>query len=62
MWRCNSKLEHQTIMPLMQVQFPGAARDFSPRVNFQCCLFLRVSIHPCMQSRVLASVHMLKVL
>ena len=30
---------------LMQVQFPGAARDFSPRVNFQCrlsCLYTSV--------------------
>ena len=26
----------QTGTPLMQVQFPGAARDFPPRVNFQC--------------------------
>ena len=31
---------------------PSAARDFSPRVNFQCRL-LRVSIHPCVKSHAL---------
>ena len=27
-------LERRTVTPLTQVQFPGAVRDFSPRVNF----------------------------
>ena len=27
-------VELQTGVPLMQVRFPGAARDFSPGVNF----------------------------
>ena len=27
--------ERRTGTPLRQVRFPGAARDFSPRVNFQ---------------------------
>ena len=31
-------VEHRTVTPLTQVRFPGAARDFSPRVNFQCRL------------------------
>ena len=31
-------VERRTGTPLAQVQFPGAARDFSPRVNFQCRL------------------------
>ena len=31
-------VEHPTITPLTQVQFPSAARDFSPRVNVQCRL------------------------
>ena len=31
-------LEHRTVTPLTQVRFPGAARDFSPGVNFQCRL------------------------
>ena len=30
-----------------QVRFPSAARDFSPRVNFQCRLFYGVRKHPC---------------
>ena len=30
--------EHRTVKPLTQVPFPAAARDFSPRVNFQCRL------------------------
>ena len=34
---------------LMQVWVPGAARVFSPGVNFQCRLFLTVPIHPCVQ-------------
>ena len=33
-----SWLEHQTGTLLTQVRFLGAARDFSPRVNFQCRL------------------------
>ena len=31
-------VEHWTSTLLRQVQFPGAARDFSPKVNFQCRL------------------------
>ena len=31
-------LERQTGTPLTQVRLPGAARDFSPEVNFQCGL------------------------
>ena len=31
-------VEHQTGTLPMQVRFPGAARDFSPRVHFQCRL------------------------
>ena len=36
-------------MPLPQIQFPSAARDFFPRVNFQCRLSLSFSIStpPC---------------
>ena len=29
-------VEHRTGTPLIQVRFPGVARDFSPRVNFHC--------------------------
>ena len=42
-----SWLEHQTVMPLMQGQFPSAARDFLPRVNFQCRLSISVRKPPC---------------
>ena len=34
-------VEHRTGTPPPQVRFPGAARDFSPRVNFQCTLVWR---------------------
>ena len=33
--------------PLRQVRFPGAARDFSPRVEFQCRLSYGVRTPPC---------------
>ena len=44
-----SWLEHRTVTPLTQARFPGAARDFSPRVNFQCrpsyvCLYIPCAI------------------
>ena len=39
--------EHHTRMPLTQVQIPGAARDFSPSVNFQCMLSYSVRTPPC---------------
>ena len=40
-------VEHQTSTLLRQVRFPGAARDFSPRVNFQCRLCYGVCTPPC---------------
>ena len=49
-----SQLEHWTGMPQTQVRFPCAARDFSPRVNFQCRLSYGVRTPLC------TSVHMLK--
>ena len=39
--------EHQTSTPLTHVQFPGAAREFAPRVNFQCRLPYSVCIPLC---------------
>ena len=53
-------VEHRTGTPPTQVRFPGAARDFSPRVNFQCRLSYgvrtppvcnRVHSHLCARSR-----------
>ena len=40
-------VEHRTGTPLTQVRFPGAAREFSPRVNFQCRLSYDVRTSPC---------------
>ena len=37
----------RTGTPLTQVRFSGAARDFSPRVNFQCRLSYSVRTPPC---------------
>ena len=45
-------VERRTGTPLAQVQFPGAARDFSPRVNFQCRLSYGVSTPPCAIARI----------
>ena len=39
-------LERRTGTPLRQVRFPGAARDFSPRVNSQCRLSYGVCTPP----------------
>ena len=43
-------VEHRTGTPPTQVRFPGAARDFSPRVNFQCRLSygVRTPVRNCM--------------
>ena len=38
-------LEHQPSAPLKQRQFPDAARDFFPTVNFHCRLFSGVHTH-----------------
>ena len=40
-------VERRTGTPLKQVRFPGAAKDFSPRVNFQCRLPFSVRTPPC---------------
>ena len=40
-------VECRTGTPLTQVRFPGAAMDFSPRVNFQCRLSYGVRTTPC---------------
>ena len=39
--------ERRTGTPLREVRFPGAARDFSPRVNLQCRLSYGVRTPPC---------------
>ena len=40
-------VERRTSTPLGQVRFPGAARDCSPRANFQCRLSYGVRAPPC---------------
>ena len=40
-------VEHRIGTPLTQVRFPGAARDFSLRVNFRCRLSYGVRTPPC---------------
>ena len=46
---------------LTRVRVPGAARDFSPRVNFQCRLSHGVRTAPCVQSHESTSAHTLKI-
>ena len=50
-WRCSS-VGRACVTPLRQVRFPGASRDFSPRVNFHEDS-LSVSVHPRVQSHAL---------
>ena len=40
-------IQRRTRTPLTQVRFPGAERDFSPRVNFQCRLCYGVPTSSC---------------
>ena len=54
-------VERRTGMPLTQVQFIGTAREFAPRVIFQCRLSY-MSVHPRVQSHALTFVHTLKIL
>ena len=53
-------VEHRTGTSLTQVRFPGAARDFSPKVNFQCRLSYGVRT-PRVQSYAFTSVCALKI-
>ena len=46
-------VERRTGTPLTQVRFPGAARDFSPSVNFQCRLSY---VCPCSPPRAIARI------
>ena len=40
-------VERRTGTPLAQIRFPGAARDFPPKINFQCRLSYGVRTPPC---------------
>ena len=61
-WGCSSLVEYWAVTPLMQVRFPGLARDFSPQSQLSVQTLLRVSVHPCVQSHALTSIHTLKIL
>ena len=50
-------VERRTGTPLAQVRFPGAARDFSPRVNVQCSLTYGVRTSPCAIARIYICAH-----
>ena len=47
----------RTGTPLRQVRFPGAARDFSPRVYFQCRLSHGVRTPPCATACIYICTH-----
>ena len=55
-------VERRTGTPLTQVRISGAARDFSPRVNFQCGLSLVCPYSPRVQSHALTYMRTLKTL
>ena len=50
-------VEHRTGTPPTQVRFPGAARNFSPRVNFQSRLSDGVRTPPCAIACIYICVH-----
>ena len=50
-------VERRTGRPPTQVRFPGAARDFSPRFNFQCRLPFGVRTPPCAIAFIYISEH-----
>ena len=50
-------VERRTATPLTQVRFPGAARDFFLRVNFQCRLFYVYPYTPVCKRRHYISAH-----
>ena len=54
-------VERRTGTLLRQVRFPGAAKDFCPRVNFPVQTLLRCPYSPWVQSHALTSVLMLKI-
>ena len=44
-------VKRRTGTPLRQVRLLGAAKDFSPRVNFQCRLFYGTRTPPCKETQ-----------
>ena len=54
------RLSKKTGAILTRVRVPGAARDFSPRVNFRCRLSYRVRTAPVCIARISISMHIKK--
>ena len=50
-------VEHRTRTPPTQVRFPGAAKDFFPRVNFRCRLSYGVRTPPCASACIYICAH-----
>ena len=50
-------VEHRTGTSLTQIRFPGAARDFSPSVKFQCRLSYSVRTPPCANACIYICAH-----
>ena len=50
-------VEHRTGTSPTQVRFPRAARDFSPKVNFQCRLSYDVRTPSCAIARIYICAH-----
>ena len=51
-------VERRTDTPLTQVRFPDAARNFSPRVNFQCRLSYGVRTPSCVTACINICAHL----
>ena len=59
-WRCRGgDVEHRIDSPLTQIRFPGAARDFSPKVTFQCRLSNGVRTPPCAIACIYTCAHVI---
>ena len=56
-WDVAQLVERQTHMLPTQVRFPGVARDFCPRVNFQCRLSYRVHTLLCAITCIYSCAH-----
>ena len=56
-WDVFPLIEHRTGTPPTQVRFPGAARDFSPRGNFQCRLSYGIRTCPYANAYINYCVH-----
>ena len=56
-WDVARLVEQRTVTPLTEVRFPSAARDFLPRVNFQCRLSFGVHTPLCAVACTITCTH-----